>query len=50
MKTLFFFFVILLLLNNINIKEPFENPDEKIFKSCGNNYESAHDAAAEYCI
>ena len=42
MKTLFFFFVIFVFLhlqkkNNI-IKEPFENPDEKIFKSCGNKY------------
>ena len=39
MKVLFFVFIILLLLNNINIKENFKNPDEKIYKSCGNSYE-----------
>lgn len=42
MKILFFFFVIFIFLhlqkkNNI-IKEPFENPDENIYISCGNSY------------
>jgi hypothetical protein len=47
MKVLFLVFIILLLLNNINIKEPFENPDEKIFKSCGNNYEIDYNSYKE---
>ena len=42
MKTLFLFFCNIRIFtftekNNI-IKEPFKNPDEKIFKSCGNKY------------
>ena len=39
MKILFFVLIMMVLLINNPLKEPFENPDEKIFKSCGNVYE-----------
>ena len=39
MKILFFILIIFVFLQNKVLTEPFENPDEKIFKSCGNVYE-----------
>ena len=40
MKILFLIFIIFLviILRNKNIRENFENPDEKIYLSCGNKY------------
>ena len=41
MKILFLVFIILLLVMNFKkrvIKENFENPDEKVYISCGNKY------------
>jgi len=39
MKILFFVLIIFVFFKNNILTEPFENPDEKIFKSCGNVYE-----------